>query len=162
MKYYLAIDIGASSGRHILAWLDNGKIHTEEIYRFANGPESLMAYDGKKHLMWSYERLFSEVVNGLKRAYEIGKIPYSIGIDTWGVDYLLLDENDEEIDLKQTFEDDDDIIPPPVSDADDMDAIVEEGDFDDGFSLEDGDEDDYGDYDGGDEDEDLAFACFAA
>ena len=97
MKYYLAIDIGASSGRHILAWLDNGKIHTEEIYRFANGPESLMAYDGKKHLMWSYERLFSEVVNGLKRAYEIGKIPYSIGIDTWGVDYLLLDENDEEI-----------------------------------------------------------------
>ena len=71
--------------------------------------------------------------------------------------YKVLDENEEEIDLKQTFEDDDDIIPPPVSDADDMDAIVEEGDFDDGFSLEDSDDDDYGDFDSDDDDEDYSF-----
>lgn len=97
MKYYLAIDIGASSGRHIVAHMENGKMITEEIYRFQNGPEELVGYDGKPHLMWTHERLFGEIVNGLKKAKEVGKVPYSIGIDTWGVDYALLDENDEVI-----------------------------------------------------------------
>ena len=97
MRYYLAIDIGASSGRHIVAYMENGKMVTEEIYRFQNGPESLTAFDGKEHLMWTHERLFTEILNGLKKAKEIGKIPYSVAIDTWGVDYALLDENDEAI-----------------------------------------------------------------
>ncbi|MBP3423134.1 MAG: rhamnulokinase [Clostridia bacterium] len=97
MKYYLAIDIGASSGRHILSYLEKGKMVTEEIYRFQNGPEELTAYDGKPHLMWTHERLFAEILNGLKKAKEMGKVPYSVGIDTWGVDYALLDENDEAI-----------------------------------------------------------------
>ena len=97
MKYYLAIDIGASSGRHIVAHIENGKMITEEIYRFQNGPEMLTAYDGEKHLMWTHERLFAEILNGLKKAKEVGKIPYAIGIDTWGVDYALLDENDEAV-----------------------------------------------------------------
>ena len=97
MKYYLAIDIGASSGRHIISYLENGKMINEEIYRFQNGPEELTAYDGKKHLMWTHERLFTEILNGLKKAKEVGKIPYSVGIDTWGVDYALLDENDQAI-----------------------------------------------------------------
>ena len=97
MRYYLAIDIGASSGRHILAHLEDGKMITEEIYRFQNGPEDLTAYDGKQHLMWTHERLFGEILNGLKKAKEIGKIPYSVGIDTWGVDYALLDENGQAI-----------------------------------------------------------------
>ncbi len=97
MRYYLAIDIGASSGRHIVAHLEDGKMITEEIYRFQNGPEELTAYDGKPHLMWTHERLFAEILNGLKKAKEVGKIPYAMGIDTWGVDYALLDENDEAI-----------------------------------------------------------------
>ncbi len=97
MRYYLAIDIGASSGRHIVAHLENGKMITEEIYRFQNGPEDLTAYDGKTHLMWTHERLFTEILNGLKKAKELGKVPYSVGIDTWGVDYALLDENDKAI-----------------------------------------------------------------
>ena len=97
MRYYLAIDIGASSGRHILAYVENGKMVTEEIYRFQNGPEDLTGFDGKEHLMWTHERLFTEILNGLKKAKEIGKIPYSVGIDTWGVDYALLDENDQAI-----------------------------------------------------------------
>ncbi|MDE6709784.1 MAG: DNA-directed RNA polymerase subunit beta, partial [Oscillospiraceae bacterium] len=67
----------------------------------------------------------------------------------------VLDENDEEIDLKQTFEDDDDIIPQPVSDAEDMDLTLGDGDLDDGFSFEDGDEDeDDDDFDSFDSDED--------
>ena len=97
MKYYLAIDIGASSGRHILAHLEGGKMVTEEIYRFRNGPETAKAFDGKEHLMWNPEGLFAEILNGLKRAKEIGKIPCSVGVDTWGVDYALLDENDRAI-----------------------------------------------------------------
>ena len=94
MRYYLAIDIGASSGRHIVAHLENGKMITEEIYRFQNGPKNILAYDGKMHLSWEPERLYSEILNGLKKAKEVGKVPYSVGIDTWGVDYALLDEND--------------------------------------------------------------------
>ncbi len=97
MRYYLAIDIGASSGRHIVAHLEKGKMITEEIYRFQNGPEEMVGYDGEKHLVWTHERLFGEILNGLKKAKEIGKIPYSVGIDTWGVDYALLDENDKAI-----------------------------------------------------------------
>ena len=97
VEYFLAIDIGASSGRHIVAHLENGKMITEEIYRFENGPKEKTAYDGKTHLTWSEERLFQEILNGLKRAKELDKVPVSVGIDTWGVDYALLDENDRAI-----------------------------------------------------------------
>ena len=97
VEYYLAIDIGASSGRHIVAHLENGVMVTEEIYRFENGPKNQTAYDGNTHLMWEHERLFEEILNGLKRAKELGKVPVSVGIDTWGVDYALLDENDQAI-----------------------------------------------------------------
>ena len=85
--YYLAIDIGASSGRHILGWMEDGKIQLEEVYRFPNG-------NVKKngHRCWDHESLFENIVQGMKRCAEIGKIPSYLGIDTWGVDFLLLDE----------------------------------------------------------------------
>lgn len=89
MKYYLAIDIGASSGRHIVGWEENGGIKTEEVYRFKNGVDSK---DGS--LVWNVERLFREVINGLKAAREKGYTPVGIGIDTWAVDYALLDKED--------------------------------------------------------------------
>ncbi len=92
-QYFLAIDIGASSGRHILAHLENGKLLLEEIYRFKNGAEDV---EGK--LVWNHKHLFESIVEGLKKCKEIGKIPASLGIDTWGVDYALLDENDNLID----------------------------------------------------------------
>ena len=90
--YYLAVDIGASSGRHILGSVENGKIVLEEIYRFENG---MTKKDG--HLCWDYKGLFENIKNGIKKCKEIGKIPSSMGIDTWGVDYVLLDENDQVI-----------------------------------------------------------------
>ncbi len=90
--YYLAVDIGASSGRHILGHMEDGKIVLEEIYRFENG---MVKKDGE--LCWEYDRLFAEILNGLKKCKEIGKIPGSMGIDTWGVDFVLLDENDQVI-----------------------------------------------------------------
>lgn len=89
-KYYLAVDIGASSGRHILASMVDGKMQLEEIYRFENG---MIKKNG--HLVWDHERLFSDILTGLKKCKEIGKIPVSMGIDTWGVDFALLDENDQ-------------------------------------------------------------------
>lgn len=85
-KYYLAIDIGASSGRHILGSVCDGQIHLEEIYRFENGMEKI---DGR--LCWDTEQIFQHILTGMKRCKELGKIPVSAGIDTWGVDFVLLD-----------------------------------------------------------------------
>lgn len=89
-KYYLAVDIGASSGRHMLASMKDGKMQLEEVYRFPNGMDNK---DGT--LCWDVERLFAEIKNGLKKCKEIGKIPVSMAIDTWGVDYVLLDKDDK-------------------------------------------------------------------
>lgn len=89
MNYYLAIDIGASSGRHIVGWLEGGKLKTEELYRFTNCTESKGG-----RLVWDTERLFNEVLQGLKTAHIKGYTPKYIGIDTWAVDYALLDKED--------------------------------------------------------------------
>lgn len=88
--YYLAVDIGASSGRHILGHMENGKMQLEEIHRFENG---MVKKDGE--MCWETDRLFKEIVAGLKKCKEIGKIPVSMGIDTWGVDFVLLDKDDK-------------------------------------------------------------------
>ncbi len=89
-KYFLAIDIGASSGRHILGSINNGTLELEEIYRFSNG-----AVEKGDKLVWNDKALFASIIEGLKKCKELGKIPESVGIDTWGVDFALLDENDE-------------------------------------------------------------------
>ncbi len=86
MRYYLAVDIGASSGRHILGRVEQGKIRTEEVYRFENRLE-------RRHgrLCWDMERLFQEILNGMKACKARGIVPETVGIDTWGVDFVLLD-----------------------------------------------------------------------
>lgn len=84
---YLAVDIGASSGRHILGFVDNGRITLQEVYRFEN---KLMKKNG--HLCWDIDHLFAEVVNGLAACKAAGYTPVSMGIDTWAVDFVLLDE----------------------------------------------------------------------
>jgi rhamnulokinase len=89
-NYYLAIDIGASSGRHILSHLNNGKMELEEIHRFENGMN-----DVNGELCWNWEELFAEIKTGLKKCKELGKIPVSVGIDTWAVDFVLLDKEDK-------------------------------------------------------------------
>lgn len=87
--YYLAIDIGASSGRHILAHVENGKIRLEEIYRFDS-----RQICRKGHVCWDIESLWGGIMEGLKTCGRLGRTPKTIGIDTWGVDYVLLDEED--------------------------------------------------------------------
>lgn len=89
MNNYLAIDIGASSGRHILGTIKDGKISLEEVYRFEN---SQVRKDG--HDCWDIEKLVESVKAGINAAMEKCKID-SIGIDTWGVDFVLLDANNE-------------------------------------------------------------------
>ena len=85
MKRYLAIDIGASSGRHIVGWMENGELNTEEVYRFPNGVKE---QDG--HLTWDIDELTAHVKTGIEKARErYGKIE-SLSIDTWGVDYILM------------------------------------------------------------------------
>lgn len=84
-KYYLAIDLGASSGRHIIGWKENGEIKTKEIYRFENHMDS-----ENGHLVWDTERLFREIKNGIKVAFSQYKNIESLAIDTWGVDYVLI------------------------------------------------------------------------
>lgn len=92
MKYCLAVDIGASSGRHILGHLEDGILKLEEIYRFEN---NIKEENGT--IIWDIAHLVDEVKQGIKKCSEIGKIPETVSIDTWGVDYVLLDENKKEI-----------------------------------------------------------------
>ncbi len=84
MKYYLAIDIGASSGRHLVGWQEDGELKTREVFRFPNGVK-----EDKGHLIWDMPALAGYVREGIDRAVaEFGTIE-SFAIDTWGVDYVL-------------------------------------------------------------------------
>ena len=92
MSYCLAIDIGASSGRHILGELKDGRLETREIYRFENG---FKEQDGT--LIWDVERLAADVIAGIAECGRLGLVPETIAIDTWGVDYVLFDGEGKEI-----------------------------------------------------------------
>ena len=85
-SYYLAIDIGASSGRHILGSVQDGRIMLEEIHRFDNRQIHQNGHD-----CWDMDNLWAGIVDGLKACKTLGKIPATVGIDTWAVDYVLLD-----------------------------------------------------------------------
>ena len=100
-KYFLAVDIGASSGRHILSHMEDGKIVLEEVFRFENGMTEI---DG--HKCWDSELLFSHIKEGMKKCAELGKIPCYMGIDTWGVDYVLVDKEGKRIGNAVGYRDD--------------------------------------------------------
>lgn len=90
--YTLAIDIGASSGRHMLGCMEGGKLSLEEVYRFPNG---MVEKNG--HHCWDVDALWSHILEGLKRCKALGKLPASVGVDTWGVDYVLVDARGERV-----------------------------------------------------------------
>ena len=87
-NYYLAIDIGASSGRHILGHVEDGRIVLEEMYRFDNKQVHKNGHD-----CWDMDNLWNGILGGLKACKEAGKIPQTIGIDTWAVDFVLIDKD---------------------------------------------------------------------
>lgn len=90
MRHYLAIDIGASSGRHIVGWQEDGKLKTQEVYRFPNG-----VTEQDSHLTWDVDALFAHVKAGIDTA--LAQFPgiVSLSVDTWGCDYVLLREDEE-------------------------------------------------------------------
>ena len=85
MKRYLAIDIGASSGRHIVGWMEQGRVRTEEVYRFPNG-----VVEQAGHLTWDLAALEGHVRAGIDAALAAYPAIESLSVDTWGVDYVLL------------------------------------------------------------------------
>ncbi len=91
--YYLAIDIGASSGRHIIGTYENGKIVIEEMYRFPNG----MKKNENGTRVWDTEALIGHLKAGIAECVKRGKSPDYIGIDTWGVDFVLIDKDGKRI-----------------------------------------------------------------
>ena len=86
MSVYLAIDIGASSGRHIAGWTENGELRTKEVYRFPNG-----VTEKEGHLTWDTEALLSHVKAGIDEALKAFPTIESLSVDTWAVDYVLMD-----------------------------------------------------------------------
>ena len=88
MKTFLAIDIGASSGRHIAGWRDGNTVQTREVYRFPNG-----AAEREGHLVWDTDALEYHVRKGIDEALKLFPKIESLSIDTWGVDYVLMDGN---------------------------------------------------------------------
>ena len=90
-KNYIAVDLGAESGRVMAGRFDGGKIALEQFHRFPNGPVNLGGT-----LRWNLVRLWSEIQNGLREAAaKIGGSAVSVGVDTWGVDFVLMNKNDE-------------------------------------------------------------------
>ncbi|NBI10305.1 rhamnulokinase [Colidextribacter sp. OB.20] len=89
-RCYLAIDIGASSGRHIVGWQEDGALRTQEVFRFPNGVK-----EENGHLTWDVDALLPRVKAGIDAA--LGRFPCieSLSIDTWGVDYVLLRGEEE-------------------------------------------------------------------
>ena len=85
MDICLAIDIGASSGRHIAGWMEDGALRTREVYRFPNGVR-----DQDGHLVWDTDALLSHVKAGIDEALKAFPRIRSLSVDTWGVDYVLM------------------------------------------------------------------------
>jgi rhamnulokinase len=85
---YLAIDLGASNGRAIVGIVENGKIQLDVVYRFNNKPIKL-----GNTLYWDFLSLFDNIKQGIYAAYKKGYMLQGIAVDTWGVDFGLLDKN---------------------------------------------------------------------
>ena len=90
MKYYLAIDLGASSGRHVVGHFENNELKLEEVYRFRTEMD-----DSSNGLVWNISRILREIKTGIKIAFKKYKEIESLSIDTWGVDYVLMDKEKE-------------------------------------------------------------------
>ena len=99
--YHLAVDIGASSGRHMIGWLENGEFRLQEIYRF----ENRLIYKNN-HLCWDIDHLYQEVLAGMKECVRQGYMPETMGIDTWGVDFVLLDQDGNRLGDAVSYRDD--------------------------------------------------------
>ena len=90
-KIYLSIDLGASSGRILMGTTNQNNMDTKEIYRFKN----TLVQKGQ-YLCWNLEHIKKELLLGLRKASTYGNIE-SIGVDSWGVDFILKDKNQKQL-----------------------------------------------------------------
>lgn len=90
MNYYLAIDIGSTSGRHMVGWMENGEIRQQAVYRFEN--RWIRTAD---HITWNLDLLFEEVKKGMKEAFRQFPEIRSLSVDAWGSDYVLMNGSRE-------------------------------------------------------------------
>lgn len=97
---FFAVDIGASSGRTIIGTLENGTLKIEELTRFGN---PLIEVNG--HFYWNLFSLYEAIIEGLKKTVKNGIKISSIGIDTWGVDFIAIDKNKEVIGIPYSYRD---------------------------------------------------------
>jgi rhamnulokinase len=100
MELFAAVDLGASSGRVAVGRLDSGKIAMQEVHRFKH--EAKILADGS--FRWEWDHIVSEVLAGLNKACELGEVK-SIGVDSWAVDYGLLDSQGELIETPFAYRD---------------------------------------------------------
>jgi len=101
MQKHIAVDIGASSGRLVLGILQNGVIQLKELYRFEN---SIAETDGS--YFWDIDKLFEEIIKGLQAAKAAGIEECTLGFDTWGVDYVLVDKTGAKLREVYAYRDD--------------------------------------------------------
>ena len=101
---FAAVDLGASSGRVILATTSDGKINLEEIHRFA---DPIIEMQG--HFYWDFPAIYKSVIEGLAKIAERGVEIEAIGIDTWGVDFAMFGEDGALLRLPYCYRD-----PHPV------------------------------------------------
>ena len=99
--YHLAVDIGASSGRHIIGYVESGKMKLNEVYRFENGVSTKNG-----HLCWDIDGILKNVIDGIKECKNKDLVPETIGIDTWAVDFVLLDKDGNVIGDAVSYRDD--------------------------------------------------------
>ncbi|MBQ5923158.1 MAG: rhamnulokinase, partial [Alistipes sp.] len=100
IHHFVAIDLGATSGRVILASLSNGTIEMEEIHRF---PDTIIQMQG--HFYWDLPAIYNSVIEGLKKVAERKVEIASIGIDTWGVDFAFFGEDGQMLGLPYCYRD---------------------------------------------------------
>ncbi|AZV58928.1 rhamnulokinase [Clostridium sp. AWRP] len=100
MKFHIAVDIGASSGRLVLGKMLNSKIVIEEIHRFKN---KIIRKDGE--YFWNIDNLYNNIIIGLQKAAKLGIDKCTLGIDTWAVDYVLLDKHGNRISKVYSYRD---------------------------------------------------------
>ena len=100
-KVYLAVDLGAGSGRLMAGRFDSKTIKLEEVSRWASAPVKI-----GNSFHWDVEAIFGEIVSAVKKARSLyGDAIVSLGIDTWGVDYGLLDESDKLLNMPYIYRD---------------------------------------------------------
>ncbi|MDU2495854.1 MAG: FGGY family carbohydrate kinase, partial [Klebsiella grimontii] len=102
LRHCVAVDLGASSGRVMLASYQPGQqtLALREIHRFTNSLQKVDGFD-----CWDLDSLEGEIRRGLEKVCERGILIDSIGIDTWGVDYVLLDKRGQRVGLPVSYRD---------------------------------------------------------